>query len=353
MDFRDVLCLRGFATYAARHPWEMCASVGPTLSEVTFGLLGSSFKPERDFRNLEGKVVLVTGGNTGLGKETILKLAEHNPARIYLAARNECKAREAIRSIQASLSSPADIRFLPLDLASFTSIRAAADKFQTDCDRLDLLILNAGTMGNPPTTTEDGFEVQLGTNHVGHFLLTKLLLPTLQQTVDREKATGLDPDVRVITLASLAHTIAPSSLEGMTSTPGLLASSTWTRYGASKAANILFASELARRHPEILSVAVHPGTVNSDLYEHARRVDAMTKYSVGVMLLFFRNVSSGALNQLWAAGVSKEKLVNGAYYTPVGYRTSGTTVVRDADLARELWDWTEEQVAAHTDSKAL
>lgn len=139
----------------------------------------------------------------------------------------------------------------------------------------------------------------------------------------------------------------------MTSTPGPLAGSNWTRYGASKAANILFAFELGRRYPEIVSVAVHPGTVKIDLYGHASRVDAMTKYSVGIMLPFFRNVSSGVLNQLWAAGFSKERLVNGAYYTPVGYRTSGTAVVRNADLARELWDWTEVQVAAHTDCEAL
>ncbi|KAJ5143557.1 uncharacterized protein N7515_002344 [Penicillium bovifimosum] len=348
MDLRDIIATRGFATYSLRHPLEAMSSFGPTLSEATFGLLGTAFKPERDIRDLDGKVVLVTGGNAGIGKETILQLAKHRPSRIYMAARTESKAREAIESLQSQLSSPADIRFLPLDLSSFKSIRAAADKFQADSDRLDILILNAGTMGNPPTTTEEGFEVQLGTNHIGHFLFTKLLLPTLQKTVEVQRAEGEVPDVRVVTLGSAAHAVGPATFEEMTSTPGLLAVSTWTRYGASKSANILFASELARRHPDILSVSVHPGAVDSGLYGHAKNLSAVMKHGVNATgSLLFRNVTSGALNSLWAAGTQRENLVNGAYYTPVGYRSNGTSVVQDAQLAKKLWDWTETEISKH------
>lgn len=365
MDLRDIVATRGFATYSLRHPREALSSFGPTLNEATFGYLGTSFQPERDIRSLDGKVVLVTGGtyllsiysfqsadtafdpgNAGLGKETILQLAKHRPSRIYMAARTESKAREAIESLQSQLTFPADIRFLPLDLSSFKSIRAAADKFQSDSDRLDILILNAGTMGNPPTTTEEGFEVQLGTNHIGHFLLTKLLLPTLQKTIDLQRAKEEVPDVRVVTVGSAAHAVGPSTFEEITSTPGLLASSTWTRYGASKSANILFASELARRHPDILSIAVHPGAVDSGLYGHTKGLNSVMHHGISVVgSMFFRSVASGALNSLWAAGTQRENLINGAYYTPVGYRSGGTATVQNAQLAHKLWDWTETQVS--------
>ncbi|OQE41740.1 hypothetical protein PENCOP_c004G07172 [Penicillium coprophilum] len=346
MDLKDIMATRGFVTYGLRHPREALSSFGPTLNEATFGFLGTSFQPERDIRDLEGKVVLVTGGNAGLGKETILQLAKHRPSRIYMAARTESKARGAIESLQSQLPSPADIRFLPLNLSSFKSIRAAAEKFQSESDRLDILILNAGTMGNPPITTEEGYEIQFGTNHIGHFLLTKLLLPTLQKTAGLQRAKDEVPDVRVVTVASAAHCVGPSTFEELTSTPGLLASSTWTRYGASKSANILFASELARRYPDILSVAVHPGAVDSGLYGHTKTLNSLMKYSINAAgSMVFRSIASGALNSLWAAGTQRENIINGAYYTPVGYRSGGTATVQNEQLAHKLWDWSESQVS--------
>ncbi|KAJ5699007.1 hypothetical protein N7462_001012 [Penicillium macrosclerotiorum] len=345
MEVRDLAVGGSLLGYALRHPLEGLSSFGPTLNEATFGLLGSSFNPDRDITDIEGKTILVTGGNAGIGKETILRLAKHRPARIYLAARTESKARDAIASIQAQLPSPADIRHIPLDLGSFKSIRAAAAQFQADSDRLDILILNAGTMGNPATKTEEGFEVQLGTNHVGHFLFAKLLLPVLQKTVAAQRARGVTPDVRVVTLSSVAHVTSPPTFEGMTSTPALLAGSTWNRYGASKAANILFAAELARRYPELLSVAVHPGAVNSDLYAHAKASGSLAKHSLGVATsCFFRNPSSGAWNSLWAATTARANLVNGAYYTPVGFRSNGSAFVQNSATAKQLWEWTEAQI---------
>ncbi|KAF7155642.1 hypothetical protein CNMCM5623_008184 [Aspergillus felis] len=284
MPLSDFAIAASLASYAILHPLDFYSSVGPTVNETTFGLLGASFDPKRDITDLSGKVIFVTGGNIGLGKETILQLAHHRPSRIYLGARNATKARDAIADIQKQLSTPADIRHIPLDLASFASIRSAAEKFTSECDRLDVLILNAGTMGNPPTTTEEGFEVQFGTNHIGHFLLTKLLLPVLQKTAASPSST----DVRVVTLSSLANCVAPS-YDVMTFTDALLAASTWTRYAASKAANILFASELARRYPEILSVSIHPGAVTSNLYEHAKASDLVTKGGVAALSLFFRS----------------------------------------------------------------
>ncbi|KAL2866672.1 uncharacterized protein BJX67DRAFT_388438 [Aspergillus lucknowensis] len=309
-SFQDILGLGSLLSHAIQHPVDFHHSAGPTLHEATAGLLGSSFNPERDVPDLSGKVIFVTGGNTGLGKETILQLAKHRPSRIYLAARTESKAQNAIASITESLPSPVDIRHIPLNLASFASVRAAAKQFQSESDHLDILILNAGTMGNPPSLTADGYEIHFGTNHIGHFLLTQLLLPTLRATAD----------ARVVTVSSLSNSTAPP-YETMISTPELMKHGWPTRYGASKAANILFAAELARRYPEILSVSLHPGTVASDLYQHSRDASFLGGLAFAVMSkLFFRGVQSGALNQIWAASVPKEELVNGGYYVPIGAR---------------------------------
>ncbi|OJJ43066.1 hypothetical protein ASPZODRAFT_74945 [Penicilliopsis zonata CBS 506.65] len=346
---RDLLAGYEVVKRSLYSPLESWSSVGFTLNEATFGLLGASFDPKRDIRDLSGRVILITGGNTGLGKETVAQLARHNPSRIYLAARNETKASAAIASIQAQLSSTVDIRYLPLDLASFTSIRAAAEKFTSESDRLDLLILNAGTMANPATTTEEGFEIQFGTNHVGHFLLTKLLLPTLQRTVaaDSAAADNTPSDVRIVAVASVASQAAPP-LETMTSTEALLAVSTWTRYAASKAANIMFASELARRYPDILSVSVHPGVVASELYETAKSQSARAEVGIkAAMGLFFRSVRTGALTQLYVAGMPRERLTNGAYYIPIGQMSRCNRFVSDVDMAKALWEWTEQEIAKH------
>ncbi|KAL4955743.1 hypothetical protein BDW69DRAFT_193009 [Aspergillus filifer] len=317
--FQDVVGLSSLIAHGFRHPLDFHHSVGPTLSELTGGLLGSSFVPERDIPDQSGKVIFVTGGNTGLGKETILQLARHRPERIYLAARTASKAQDAIASIRDSLPDPVDIRHISLDLASFASIRAAAKQFQSECDRLDTLILNAGTMANPPSLTEDGYEIHFGTNHIGHFLLTKLLLPTLRATAAR--STFPDPDVRVVTLSSLANTSAPS-YDIMTSTTELISHGWSTRYGASKAANVLLAAELARRYPEILSVSVHPGTVSSDLYQNSKVAGFPYDIGVAIMKKFFRSVRTGAMNQVWAASVRRDQLVNGGYYVPIAVKGS-------------------------------
>ncbi|KAL4937369.1 hypothetical protein BDV06DRAFT_232639 [Aspergillus oleicola] len=313
--FQDVVGLSGMIAHGLRHPLDFHYSVGPTLSELTGGLLGSSFVPERDIPDLSGKVIFVTGGNTGLGKETILQLAQHRPERIYLGARTASKAQDAIASIQETLPDPVDIRYIPLDLASFASICTAAKQFQTECDRLDTLILNAGTMANPPSLTEDGYEIHFGTNHIGHFLFTKLLLPTLHETA----AKSPDSNVRVVTLTSLANTSAPS-YDIMTSTPELMSHGWFTRYGASKAANVLFAAELARRYPEILSVSVHPGAVSSDLYQHSKVAGFPYDIGIAVMMKFFRSIRTGAMNQIWAASVPRSELVNGGYYVPIAMK---------------------------------
>ena len=276
-------------------------------------------------------------GNTGLGYEAIKALAARGPAHIYMASRTESKATKAIADIQKSHSS-AKISYLPLDLTSFASIRAAADTFQSESKRLDILMLNAGIMAVPLSHTKEGFEIQLGTNHLGHFLLTKLLLPTLQASTKLTNA-----DVRVVCLTSEAHNFARSRFP-LFSQSELEKCSAWGRYGYSKLANILFVKELARRHPEILSLSVHPGLVSTDLYQTTQQSNMFMK--VGLMVGGWLRVTAeqGALGQLWASVASRGRNMNGAYYKPIGVKSSGNWLAADAKLAEEFWEWTENEV---------
>lgn len=301
---------------------------------------GKLFNPEVGIGDLSDKVILVTGGNTGIGKETILQLAKHNPAKLYLAARTESKARDAISSIKNALSKPVDIEYLPLDLTSLRSVREAADAVIASTSRLDILILNAGIMAVPPGKTDSGHDIQLGTNHIGHFLLTKLLLPLLEKTAQLPGS-----DVRIISVSSEAHNMAPS-IDTITSTEKLIAAGPWVRYGASKAANILFAAELARRCPAFKSVSLHPGMIKTDLYLSNQNVNYLLKYGLALFgPLIFRGVPEGALNQLWAAaGAKREELIDGAYYTPVGKSHPGNKFAIDQASGKKLWNWTEAEL---------
>lgn len=285
-------------------------------------------------------------GNNGLGKETVLQLARHHASKIYIASRSESKGLEAIKAIRESIGedSSTDLQFVQLDLTSFDSIRSAAAKVQWSTTRLDILICNAGVMAVPAGKTEQGHEIQFGTNHIGHHLLVKLLLPTLLQTAQLARA-----DVRVVVLSSLGHDRAPA-LDTMLDTNQLSATGTWTKYGASKAANIYFAAELARRYPALTCVSVHPGMIKSDLWNTTNQNNALVRFGLWFAgPILFRSIESGARNTLWAAaGADKKDLENGAYYTPVGKfqsTNSGNARARDKKAGQAVWDWTEAEIA--------
>ncbi|KAL4952208.1 hypothetical protein BDW69DRAFT_195850 [Aspergillus filifer] len=300
---------------------------------------GVSFRPERDIPDLSGKVVLVTGGNTGLGKESIRQILLHNPSQVFLAARTESKARDAIADLESTAPN-VKLTWLPLDLSSVKSIAEAAELFKQHADRLDVLLLNAGVMSLPPGETDLGHEIQLGTNHTGHFLLTKLLLPVLLKTAEEPGS-----DVRVVSLSSIGHNLSPE-FEFILDQKKLKECNTHARYGASKAANILFAAELARRYPSLTAVSVHPGIILTDLYTPIRAINPFAGVGLKILSVFGTKVEQGAWNQLWAGfGAKKEELVNGAYYVPVGNGKPGNRFVVDADKRRKLWEWTEEELS--------
>jgi NAD(P)-dependent dehydrogenase (short-subunit alcohol dehydrogenase family) len=289
-------------------------------------------------------------GNAGLGKETIRQLLQHDPAHIFLAARSEQKAKAALDELKASApDGNTTLTWLPLDLSSTTSVRDAAATFKAQSHRLDILILNAGVMSLPPGETDLGHEIQLGTNHTGHFLLTTLLLSTLLRTAEEEP----DSDVRVVSLSSIGHNLAPS-FDTILDQEKLKRCNTHARYGASKVANILFAAELARRYPSITSVSVHPGLIATDLYGPIGKRNPVAALGSRVLGAVGTQVDAGARNQLWAAaGATKDELVNGGYYVPVGICKGFNRYVRSEEMGRELWEWSEREVRRATRSPRL
>ncbi|KEF58825.1 uncharacterized protein A1O9_03668 [Exophiala aquamarina CBS 119918] len=297
------------------------------------------FVPDQDIPDLSGRVVLVTGANIGLGRETVRQVAKHTPAHIFLAARTRSKAETTIEELKRENASAAPISFLELDLASFESIKKAASTFNSSSERLDLLINNAGIMCTPVGTTAEGYELQFGTNHVGHALLTRLLLPKLKQTATAHP----EVDVRIVNVSSGGHMMAPTDVYPLADLKGELGIySTLTRYGLSKLANIHFTQELARHNPAIKCVAIHPGLVNTNLTSGWLAFHPWFVHPINLVgWLIGQSVEKGVLNQLWAAFSPEAK--SGAYYFPVGeLRHDGK--VDNHKAAQELWKWTEEQL---------
>lgn len=234
----------------------------------------------------------------------------------------------------------ANIKILQLDLSSFSSISSAVKTIQADKGRLNILINNAGISSTPEDLTEDGYEIQFGTNHMGHALLTKLLLPMMLKVSTSEA----DP-VRIVNVSSEAygHVTAPGihfySLKDATAW-----GSGWTRYAQSKLANVLHTKALAKRYPSVLSMSIHPGTVNTDIF------NKMNSMVIRVMIkltgwAFLCSIEEGAKNQLWAA--TSKDVESGVYYTPIGVKSSGNKFTEDDELADELWEWTETELKRH------
>jgi NAD(P)-dependent dehydrogenase (short-subunit alcohol dehydrogenase family) len=304
------------------------------------------FNPESDIPDLSGKTIVVTGGSSGLGKESVLQLVKHNPDKVYLAARTSKRGNAAIEEIEKAVpAAKGKIHYLEVDMASFASVKQAADRILAENSRLDILMNNAGTTGNPASTTSDGYEVQFGSNYMGPTLFTKLLLPLLLKTAEEPNS-----DVRIINLSSELFKQAPS--EGILF-PKLTTAcediSSVARYGQSKLANYYFSKVCAQKYPNITSIALHPGVVNTGIWDNlkTRRPVLGTVLSV-VCGPFLTSIADGAKAQLWASTAKKSEVKSSAFYTPKGNGSEYTqAILKNDKLANELWEWTEKEFAKH------
>jgi NAD(P)-dependent dehydrogenase (short-subunit alcohol dehydrogenase family) len=291
-----------------------------------------------DIPDQTGRTAVVTGANTGLGLETAAALAAHG-AHVVLAVRNLDKGKDAIQEIEARIGAAgpgATLTLQELDLTSLDSIRAAADELRSHHDRIDLLINNAGVMFTPRSTTKDGFELQFGTNHLGHFALTGLLLDRLLPV----------PGSRVVTVSSMGHRIRAAihfdDLQRERSYGRVAA------YGQSKLANLLFTYELQRRlapRGTTIAAAAHPGGSNTELM---RNMPAPLRAATVALAPIFQGADMGALPTLRAA--TDPGVLGGQYFGPdgLGEQRGHPKVVRssdqsyDVDLQRRLWTVSEE-----------
>jgi NAD(P)-dependent dehydrogenase (short-subunit alcohol dehydrogenase family) len=287
-----------------------------------------------DIPDQTGRVAVVTGANTGLGYETAAALAARG-AQVVLAVRNLDKGKEAASRVMTA-NSGADVVLQELDLGSLESVRTAAAELRAKYDRIDLLINNAGLMYPPKGTTTDGFELQFGTNHLGHFALTGLLIDRLLPA----------PGSRVVSVSSIGHRInAAIHFDDLN----------WERsynrvaaYGQSKLANLLFTYELQRRlasHGTTIAAAAHPGGSDTDLMRH---LPAALQFALPALRPLFQPANMGALPTLRAA--TDPGVLGAEYYGPDGPGgvrgypkvVPSSDQSHDLELQRRLWTVSEE-----------
>jgi NAD(P)-dependent dehydrogenase (short-subunit alcohol dehydrogenase family) len=288
-----------------------------------------------DISDQHGRVAVVTGANSGIGFFAARELPRAG-ARVVVAVRNAEKGAEAARAIQAEVPG-AEVEVGSLDLASLESIRGFAGWFEREHERLDLLINNAGVMAPPRRVTADGFELQFGTNHLGHFALTGLLLGRME---GREGA-------RVVTVSSGAHRMGRVNFDDL---QGERRYGRWSAYGQSKLANLLFAFELDRRlraaGSTVRSVAAHPGYAATNLQSAAAPQPDRFLMAITNRVLA-QSAKMGALPLLYAAAYPA--LEGGTYVGPGGFfeqrghpeQVEASKAAHDQEAARRLWEVSE------------
>ena len=302
-----------------------------------------------DGLDLSGRSFVVTGASSGLGTESARVLAAHG-ASVTMLARDNVRNAEAANAIRAD-HPDAELELGQVDLADLSSIRAFADDYLAGHDKIDVLMNNPGVMACPKTQTADGFEMQFGTNHLGHFFLTSLLAPAIQ--------AGDAP--RVVTLSSAAHGNSDVNLDDPNFE--VTAYDPWGSYGRSKTANALFARELAKRsNGAILSFSVHPGGIKTNLGRHLNdelmaemmeRIEDRAEAAGEPPAPFaFKTLEAGAATQVWGATGQGLDAHNGAYLADCRVGALGVNIgsygiepylLDDASAAR-LWAVSEEMV---------
>jgi NAD(P)-dependent dehydrogenase (short-subunit alcohol dehydrogenase family) len=297
-------------------------------------------------RDLSGRRVLITGGTAGLGLETARALAASG-AHVVMTARNATKGEHAAAVVREAATRGAGVEVRELDLESLASVRACADRLLDEDHTIDVLFANAGVMACPPGRTREGFETQIGTNHIGHFVLVNKLAPLIA----RSPGGG-----RVVVTSSAGHRFADVDLDD----PNFERRpyDAWVAYGRSKTANVLYAVELDRRlgGRGVRACAVHPGAINTELARHLTpdTLAVMKKIiddAGGLGVVKFKSIPQGAATQVWAGIVGDPSLTGGRFCedcavarvddgaNPIGGVRS---YALDANRARALWTRTEE-----------
>jgi NAD(P)-dependent dehydrogenase (short-subunit alcohol dehydrogenase family) len=283
---------------------------------------------------LAGKVAVITGGNSGIGKQTAVELAAMG-AQVVIAARNPQKANAAVKEVQERTRAGDRVTTMPINLASFASVRDFAKSYADSHDRLDILVNNAGLVLRKRVVTEDGHETQFQVNHLGHFLLTNLL---------REQLVAAAP-ARVVNVASGAHNMARRGLD--------FDDLDWARrryrgfavYCATKLANILFTRELAKRWNDsaVTANAVHPGFVASNF---AKEGDAGRLGNIVMPLSrpFSISVEQGARTSVYVASSPDVDGITGQYFIKGRVNAPSKSALDDAAAAR-LWEISEQMVS--------
>ncbi|KAI0475568.1 hypothetical protein GGR56DRAFT_519965 [Xylariaceae sp. FL0804] len=309
-----------------------------------------NWDPKKEIPDLSGKVIVVTGGTAGVGRGTVLELATHNPAHIIFTGRNAQAADAVIARAGAPAGGGVRLSFVACDTADNGSVAAAADAILALAaagpdQRLDALVCCAGVMAKPAGVTRDGYEVHFGVNQLGHSILVRKLLPLLERTAG---LPGVG-DARVVMVTSMAWKGTPSGgiqFDRLRGAQDLAVLGPWLRYGQSKLANLLYARELAARHPAVLSLSVHPGVVKTALVSDLRWSQKPMVYlpNLGQML----TPEQGTYNLLWAITADRSSIKSGGFYTPVGKLSSDKTKAsEDPALSKKLWEWTEAEIAQY------
>jgi len=300
--------------------------------------ISQSLPPKAQFSvdqipDMTGKVVIVTGANTGVGKETAKALLAKN-AKVYLAARSSEKAQNAIEELKAATGKEGI--FLQLDLADLHAIKQAAAEFTSKEKVLHILFNNAGVMNPPvPQVTAQNYDMQFGTNVLGHFYLTKLLLPTMIAT-----AAASGDDARIVNTSSMASLRGNIDFNCLKDGPARRRRWTIELYAQSKLGNVILSNELARRYGSqgVISAAVNPGNLRTELWRHGPAI------MNAVLGLFLYPPPMGALTQLWAGTTDAGRELNGKYLIPWARVGEPNPLAKDEKLGAELWEWMEEQV---------
>jgi NAD(P)-dependent dehydrogenase (short-subunit alcohol dehydrogenase family) len=301
---------------------------------------------KKNIPDMSGKLVVITGANSGLGYESAKILAQHD-ARVIMAGRNESKLSEARERI-LSYASGADIETRILDLADLASVKAFAEAMRLKFSRIDVLMNNAGVMATPYGQTKDGFELQFGTNHLGHFALTASLFPLLRNTSGS----------RVVTISSLA------ARSGAIHFDDLMLEKKYNRmkaYRQAKLANLMFALELNERlmHTDYktISLSAHPGMAETNLFYNMQPPWMLRMLGNAIMPMLTQSAAKGALPQLYAA--TSPDAEAGGYYGPDGKREYKglpdkafiPEAAKDQKARQKLWEKSEELTGVKFDLK--